>query len=104
MKNYVFIYYNGGVTGDMPVEDVRAAWMGWFQELGDKVVDAGNPFNDGGKVVMASGVNAAQGPATTGYSIIKADSLEAAIALAQSCPLIKHVKDAGVGVYETMPM
>jgi len=104
MKNYVFIYYNGGATDNMPMDEVRAAWMAWFQELGDKVVDAGNPFNSGGKVVMADGVNDAQGPATTGYTIVKADSLDAAIALAKTCPLVAHVKDAGVGVYETMPM
>jgi len=103
MKNYVFIYYNGGVTGDMPMEQVRAAWMGWFGELGDKVVDAGNPFG-GGKVVMAGGVNDAQGPATTGYTIVKAGSLDEAVELAKSCPILAHVKDAGVGVYETMPM
>jgi hypothetical protein len=104
MKNYVFIYYNGAATGDMPMEEVRAAWGAWFGQLGDAVVDAGHPFQDGGKVVMADSVVDAKGQDVTGYSIVKADDFDAALALAQSCPILKHLKDAGVGVYEALPM
>lgn len=104
MKNYVFIYYNGGITGDMPMEQVTAAWMGWFEQLGASVVDAGNPFNNGGKVVMAETVVDAKDPAATGYSIVKADNLEAAVAMAKTCPILEHVQGSGVGVYEALPM
>lgn len=104
MKNYVFIYRNDTSTDDMPMDEVNAAWMNWFTELGDTVVDAGNPFNSGGQSVTQKGATDVKGTATTGYSIIKAKGLDDAVAVAKTCPLVKHVADGEVQVYETLPM
>ncbi len=94
MKNYVFIYY--GMDGGMD------AWQAWFKSLGDKVVDMGNPFG-GGKAIMKSGVSEVRDPAATGYSIIKAASLDEAVELGKDCPSAES-DDGAVCVYETMPM
>jgi hypothetical protein len=103
MTNYVFIYYNGGDMGDMPMEEVKAGWMSWFEKLGDKLVDGGNPFKDGGKAVEQSGVTTIENFPATGYSIVKADSLDDAVEMAKSCPVVEAPGGA-VRVYETMPM
>jgi hypothetical protein len=104
MTNYVFVYYNGGDMGDLPMEEVKAAWMAWFGKLGDKLVDGGNPFNDGGKAVTKDGVSGFEHTPASGYSIIKAASMSEATELAKGCPMLEHSKGGIVEVYETMPM
>lgn len=104
MGKYVFIYYNGGSTGDMPMEEVKAAWMKWFGELGDKLIDGGNPFNDGGKAVENSGVTTIENFPASGYSIVKADSMDEATEMAKGCPVLEHVETAAIRVYEALPM
>ena len=103
MKNYIYVYYDSREENSAPMEEITKAWMGWFQELGDKVVDAGNPFNGGGMAVEKSGVTAIENFPATGYSIVKANSMEEAIEMAKTCPLINSDK-AAVRVYEALPM
>jgi hypothetical protein len=103
MKNFVFVYYNGGDMPDMPMEEIKKAWMQWFEKLGDKLVDAGNPFNDGGKAVEQSGVTTIENHPASGYTIVKADNMDEAVELAKGCPILGSPKTA-VRVYETMPM
>jgi hypothetical protein len=103
MKNFVFIYYSKGDTGDRPMEEVKKASMDWFGKLGDKLVDAGNPFNTGAQAVDKSGVMDVKDMPASGYSIIKASSMAEAVEIAKGCPMAGE--DRGVVcVYETMPM
>jgi hypothetical protein len=103
MKNYVFIYDNGGSTGDKPMPEILKDWETWFGQLGNKLVDGGNPFNDGAKAVSKSGVSDAENPAS-GYSIVKAGSMDEAVEMAKGCPMLVHVPESVVNVYETLPM
>lgn len=102
MKNYVYLYYNDG-TNAASAEEVKNAWGAWFGKLGDKLVDAGNPFNSGGKTVEKSGVSTIENWPATGYSIVKAGSIDEAVDWAKDCPVLEEPKGA-VRVYETMPM
>ena len=104
MKNFVFIYYSVADMSNMPMEEVNAAWMNWFKELGDKVVDAGNPFNSGGMAVEASGVSEIENFPATGYTIIKAEDMNSAVEVAKTCPLLVGDPKSAVRVYETLPM
>jgi hypothetical protein len=104
MKNFVFIYYNPNDMSGMPMDKVNAAWMSWFQQLGDKVVDAGNPFNSGGKAVEKSGVTTIENYPATGYTIVKANNIDEATEMAKTCPILEHSEGSAVRVYETMPM
>jgi hypothetical protein len=99
MGKYVYIYYAGGNTdaGD------DKAWGAWFGQLGEKLIDGGNPFKDGGQVVYQGGVMPVQDKPVTGYSIVNAASMDEATELAQGCPLAKS-KDGAVAVYEALPM
>lgn len=104
MGKYVFVYYNGGDAGDLPMEEVKAAWMAWFEKLGDKLIDGGNPFNDGGKAVEKSGVTTIENFPATGYSIVKAETIDEAAEMAKGCPVLEHSASGAVRVYEALPM
>jgi hypothetical protein len=99
MGKYLFAY-RGGMMADTDEQRqaVMQAWGQWFGELGQAIVDPGNPFA-GSNSVNGNGGGSADSQ-LTGYSVIKADSLEAASALAEGCPVLK---DGGsVDVYETI--
>jgi hypothetical protein len=87
MGNYLFLYHGGGGAPSTPEEGqkVLKAWTDWFTTLGDKVVDAGNPTSTS-KTIQPGGSTSANGSAVTGYSVIKADSFDAAVAAAKGSP------------------
>ena len=103
MGKYVFIYYDQADPGDAPDKDSMEAWNSWFGQLGDKLLDGGNPFADGGKAVERSGVTTIENFPATGYTIVKADSIDEATELAKTCPLLLS-EHAAVRVYEALPM
>ena len=73
--------------------DAIAAWNAWFERLGGNLVDRGNP------VVAASSLgNCGTDTVLGGYSLVTADDLQAAVALAKGCPFLQH--DGGVEVGE----
>ena len=74
------------------------SWGVWYGGLGDAVVGGGNPFG-ASKSVAADG-SASDGGASrlTGYTILKADSLDAAAAMAKGCPILTN--GGSIEVYE----
>jgi len=80
------------------------AWGAWYEGLGSAVVDGGNPFTPKAKRIARDGT-VSDGPVGTiasGYSILKADSLGAAVEMAKSCPVLQG--GAQISVYETFPV
>jgi len=75
-------------------EKVMAAWMAWFGTLGKNLVDPGAPLGDR-KTLGGTAASKA-----TGYCIVQAADLKAAIAMAKTCPLSGG---ASVEILETMP-
>jgi hypothetical protein len=105
MKNFVFVYHSGATPRDFSkeeMEQITKSWMDWFGGLGSAVVDAGNPFGQS-NAVGKSGEQAPKDKAS-GYSIVKAEDMAAAMKLAKECPLLNDPGDPVVEVYETMPM
>ena len=89
MANYLLVYHGGSMPeGEAAVAEVTKAWTAWFGQLGDALVDGGNPAS--GTRVISSDGSVAEGGATspTGYSIIKADSFDKAVAAAKMCPVL----------------
>ncbi len=74
----------------------EVAWGEWFGEIGSSIVDPGN------RVGRATALGET-GPGTvlTGYTLIQADSYDAAVALAKGCPGLAH--GGAVEVGETIP-
>ena len=100
MGTYALIYIGGSEpASEEEGKAVMDAWIAWFGTLGDAVIDGGNPF--GPAVTVAPDGAVAEGGASRagGYSILRADDLAAATAMAQGCP---HLAAGGsVEVYET---
>lgn len=102
MPKFVFAYH-GGKPPESPEEGekVMAAWGAWFETLGSAVVDGGAPVGVS-KTVSASGVADGGGSnPLSGYSIVNADNIDAAVEMAKGCPIL----DGGsVEVAEAMDM
>ena len=104
MTNFVLLYTGGGMpeTEEMTAA-VMADWGAWYGKMGEAVVDGGNPFGNA-KHVGADGAadGAASSPPATGYTIISAESLDAAVEAVTDHP---HIKYGGqVSVHETFQM
>ena len=101
MAKYLITYSGGAQPEGMTEEDtatVMAAWQAWYGRLGDAVVDFGDPTGPS-KVVAADGSVSDGGPSITGYSLISADSLDAAAAACAGHP---HLDAGGtVTIHET---
>ena len=99
MANYLLLYHGGSMpeTQDEQAK-VMAAWTGWFGGLNGAVIDQGNPSGPS-KTISAGGSVSTDAGGPSGYSIIKADSLDAAVALAKGCPVLQG--GASVQVVET---
>jgi hypothetical protein len=88
MKSFVFTYRApAGYIGASP--EVLQAWEAFFAQLGSKVTDAGYPVFAREQVGRCG-----EGTELGGYSIVSAEDLSAAVALARSCPALS----AGGGV------
>src|ERR1700682_1760999 len=91
MSNYAFVYY--GEPNFASPEDgakYKERWMTWMSSLGDALVNPGVPLGKA-KKVSSDGVTDTNEPKRlTGFSIVKADSLEAATELAKKCPHLEH--------------
>jgi hypothetical protein len=101
MANYLMAYKGGGMAAtEGEREAAMAAWGNWFGTLGPAVVDAGNPFGPSAAVNGAGTVDHGASSGLTGYSVLQADSLDAASELAKGCPVLAN--GGSVDVYETI--
>ncbi len=93
MARYMVIYTGGGGMGATPEEQDRimGEWGAWYGRMGDAIVDGGAPFADA-KHLKGDGVG--DGPLgdmpATGYTVIDADSLQAAAAACADHPHLAH--------------
>ena len=105
MANFLLIYSGGSGMAPTPTEQAATmqAWGAWFTKLGPAVVDGGNPTTPIAKHISAGGKvgDGAVGTLATGYSILKADTMTAAVEMAKGCPVL--LGGGQVSVYETVP-
>jgi hypothetical protein len=96
VSKYVLAYQGGQMAETEEAQQAAmAAWGAWFASLGAAVVDGGAPF--GASAAVGGG---ASRTGLTGYSVLEADSLDAALGMAGGCPVLA---DGGaVDVYETI--
>ena len=99
MSHYLLIYRaDPAAMAAMPqptpeqMEQMSAAWFGWRDRVGSAMVDFGDPTVP---------VNADADPTVGGYSLVEADSHDAALALLDGHP---HTAMGGrIDVYEVTP-
>jgi hypothetical protein len=100
MAKYLLAYRGGGMPETPEAgAKVMAAWGAWFGQLGAAVADPGNPVSKAKTVAADRSVSGDGHSSLSGYSIISADSLDAAIALAKGCPVLSS--GATIEVCET---
>jgi hypothetical protein len=106
MAKFVVIYSGGGGMGASPEEQQRIMdeWGAWYGKMGAAIADGGDPF--GASRNIKAGGTVADGPLgdtpATGYTLITADSLDAA---AQACADHPHLNHGGqLQVFETIDM
>ncbi len=103
MANFLLVYHGGSQPADRAeIDQVMADWTAWFGRLGGAVVDGGNPVGAVRTVAADGSVTDGAIDAATGYSIVSAPDMTAAVALAAGCPLL--ARGGRVEVAETMPM
>jgi len=104
MTNYVFAYSGGnGVAVDEAERNAQyARWGQWFDGLGSAVVEGGAAMGTGKTVGPGGSVKDGGSRGLTGYSIVSADNLDAAVELAQGCPVLEI--GGAVDVYQAIAM
>jgi hypothetical protein len=107
MATFMFLY-RGPAT---PMEDVTpeqgaeqlAAWTDWIQRVGPALVDPGKPF--GASAAVVDDGSAGTAGDQNGYSVLEADTLEAAKAHADKHPFLAEGKGRfRVEIFELLPM
>ncbi len=90
MTQYVFVYL-GGNQPSSPEESKQhfEKYMEWLASLKDSMVSPMLPLKDTHTVGSDGAVREGGCSAMSGFSIIKADSLDAALAIAQGCPFLE---------------
>ena len=98
MANFLFVYRNSGESyGSLSPEEMQQMLQKWQTWLGEGLrqgwmLDAGDALKGEGRVVRAGKV-VSDGPfievkeMVGGYSLVQAESLDAAAELAKGCPI-----------------
>lgn len=96
MGKYVLVYRGGAMAETEEAQQAAmAAWGAWFGSLGAAVVDGGAPFGASGAVGGGASTTG-----LTGYSILEAADLGAAVQLGEGCPIL--AEGGSVDVYEAL--
>ena len=89
MHQYVIVYL-GGDQPSSPEEGKRhfEKYRQWLSSLGDSAVSPANPLKDTSTVNPDGTVTPGSTTSMSGYTIIEADSMDAALEIARACPFL----------------
>ena len=102
MVNYLLLYAGGSFPEtEAEQKAVMQEWEHWMGKLGAALVDGGNPFTPNAKTISKDGKvsDGSGGPMPSGYSVLKANSLDEATNLSKGCPVLKS--GGSIMVFET---
>src|SRR6478609_864237 len=100
MKDFLLIFRTDYNVIQQRSEDQAEAnmkqWMDWLGDISskNKLIDRGNRLDNSGRLVKPNDI-VTNGPYSDikesigGYSLIKADNYEDAVAMAKGCPVLK---------------
>ena len=90
MKQFVLVYLGGNQpSNEEEAKKHYSKYVEWVSSLGDAVVVPTIPLKDTSTVSPDGTIRAGGSSAMSGFSIIKADSIEAALSIAQACPFLE---------------
>ena len=110
MAKYLFLY-NSPVSAEKQMssatpEQAKAgmdAWMMWAGKAGDSVVDLGQPLGQG-RHLEGGGSASPSSSQARGYSIIEAESLDAAAKMVEDHPHFMTPGGSSIEVFELLEM
>ena len=91
---------NGDPAG---AQEEMDKWTAWAARCGEHLVDFGTPLGHAQTVSIAGAGPASASAIITGYSLLEADSMDAAVALLAGHPYFATPGYA-IHAYESMPM
>ena len=88
MKKFVLLHFGF----ENPTPEIMDAWNAWFESVADQTVE--NVGFSGGREISKSGTRDLPWnmESITGYSVVEAESLDAAEKLAQTNPFISSIR------------
>src|SRR5262245_36017189 len=89
MPKYVIAYLGGKRVANPEARAAQMArWKAWVDGLGRRMINPGMPLGQG-KLVSSDGVSERGPNHLTGFSIVLADDMDAALDIAQACPFLE---------------
>jgi hypothetical protein len=90
MPQYIMTYL-GGDKPSSPEEGKQhfAKYKEWLSSLGDSAVSPANPLKGTNTVNSDGVVNTGSTTSMSGFTIVEADSMEAALVMAKACPFLE---------------
>ena len=105
MPRYAIVYFGGN-----PPETPEAGqqhfgrYVEWLKSLGAAAVSPANPLRDTRTLSPDGAVSEGGGSGMSGYTLIEADSLDAALEMARSCPFLEIGGTLEVSELVDMPL
>ena len=89
MSQYIIVYL-GGEHPSSPEEGKAhfEKYKQWLGSLGEAVVSPANPLKDTHTVDSGGAVSKGGSIGMSGYTVVQADSVEAALDMAKNCPFL----------------
>lgn len=106
MPNYMIAYVGQPKQPATPEEGQAhmEKWKAWLAGLGEAVINPGSPLG-ASKLVTSDGTKDDDGSfAMMGFSVVSADSLDAAVAMAEACPYVEIGGTLKVAELKSMKM
>ncbi len=89
MPNYILVYLGGEKPASAEEgKQHYAKYTEWLKTLGDSVISPANPFKDTHTVHSDRSVVAGSATTMSGFTIIQAETIEAALEVAKTCPFL----------------
>jgi hypothetical protein len=90
MKKFVYVYL-GGNQPSSPEEAKEhfSKYREWITSLGDSVISPAIPLKNTSTVSPDGTIDEGGRTGMSGFTIIKAESMEAALSIAQACPFLE---------------
>ena len=109
MNKYIVIYHATTSAAEQMAnatpEDFQKGmepWMAWAARCGDGLVDMGAPLGGGQKLTRSGSVGSNR--QVVGYSVLQAESMDAAKALLSGHPHLEWDAACEIEVHEALPM
>jgi hypothetical protein len=102
MAKFILLYSGGSMPeSEAEVAAVMKAWETWYGELGEAVLDPGDPFTPVASIASDGIVSeGSAGLMASGYTILNAGSHGEAVKMAKGCPILQGGGE--ISIFEAM--